>query len=128
MTIAKRAGIWMDHSHAHIMALTSGPMVITPVSSDFTHIVKESTLEKSEVLIHNKEQHLQSAFYKKLGNIIKQFEDVVLFGPTEAKQELLNLIEEDDRFSKIKIRAVDADKMTGHQQEAFVRSYFYKEL
>ena len=128
MTTAKRAGIWMDHSGAHIMALTSVPMVITPINSNFTHIVKENASEKSEVLMHHKEQQQQLAFYKKLGDIIKQFTDVVLFGPTEAKQELLNLIEADHHFSNIKIRAVDADKMTGHQQEAFVRNYFLKEL
>ena len=38
--------------------------------------------------MHNKEQHEQSDYYKKLGETIKNYTEVLLFGPTDAKVEL----------------------------------------
>ena len=49
---------------------------------------------------------------------------MLLFGPTEAKEELFNLLSEDHRFVNIKIEVKEADKMTENQQEAFVSNYF----
>jgi len=56
--------------------------------------------------------------------VIKEFDDVLLFGPTSAKNELLNLLRQNHLFEKIKIELKPADKMTENQQQAFVREYF----
>jgi stalled ribosome rescue protein Dom34 len=125
---AKNLGIWMDHSTAHLIELTTEPIKIKTILSNFTHEVKESTLSKNENLMHNKEQHQQSGFYKKLMDEIKNYEHIVLFGPTEAKSELHNLINADHNFAKIKIVVKPADKMTDNQQKAFVIEYFANHL
>ena len=52
----------------------------------------------------------------------------MLFGPTNAKTELLNLLKADHHFDKINIETKQADKMTENQQHAFVREYFFKHL
>jgi len=52
----------------------------------------------------------------------------LLFGPTEAKTELLNLLRTDHTFSDIKFTVENTDKMTGNQEQAFVREYFKKTL
>jgi hypothetical protein len=78
----------------------------------------------SETLMHHKEQHQQSDYYKKFGETIKEYEHVVLFGPTDAKVELLNVLRADHRFEKIKIEVKQADKITDNQQHTFVRDYF----
>ena len=75
---------------------------------------------------HNKEQHQQSAYYKKLGEAIKRYDEVVLFGPTNAKVELRNHLKKDHHFDKIKIEVESADKMTEHQEHAFVRNHYSK--
>ncbi len=124
MTTTKNLGIWMDHSNAHLMELTAGPIETIIVASQFTHETKEDSLDKGEHLMHNKEQHQQSAYYKKLGEAIKNYEEVILFGPTSAKVELFNLLRADHLFEKIKIEVKQADKMTENQQHAFVREYF----
>jgi hypothetical protein len=124
MTTAKNLGIWMDHSNAHLIEFTTDPMLTTTIASKFTHDEKEQTLGKSEHVMHNKEQHQQSAYYKKLGDSIKNYEEVILFGPTDAKLELLNLLRADHRFEKIKIEIKQMDKMTENQQHAFVREHF----
>ena len=74
--------------------------------------------------MHNKEQHWQSEYYKELGAEIKNYENVILFGPTDAKAELLNTLRSDPQFSKIKIETRQTDKMTENQQHAFVKEYF----
>jgi stalled ribosome rescue protein Dom34 len=124
MTKTKNLGIWMDHSSAHLMEFTTDPITTEIISSKFTHQEKEHTLSKSENLMHNKEQNKQSAYYKRLGDAIRNYEDVIIFGPTNAKSELLNLLRADHNFENIKLEIEQADKMTQNQQHAFVKDYF----
>ena len=124
MTTANKLGIWMDHSNAHVKEFTTDPIETKTIESKFTHQVKEHTLGESEKEMHNKEQHQQSEYYKHLGSIIKNYTDVILFGPTDAKVELYNMLKADHHFEKIKIEVKQADKMTENQQHAFVKEYF----
>ena len=110
MNNIKQLGIWMDNSNAHLMELTNHET--------------EFNFYKGEKLIHKKEQHLQLSYYKKIGDIIKKYQDVVLFGPTDAKNELLNLIKTDHLFEGIKIEVKNSDKMTEDQMQTFVIDYF----
>ena len=121
---AKRLGIWMDHSRARLIEFTTDPMVTTVITSKFTHDEKVQSMGKSEKIMHTKEQHEQADYYKKIGEVMKHFEEVLLFGPTNAKVELFNSLKDDKHFDKIKIDMQGADKMTEHQEHAFVKSYF----
>lgn len=126
MTTAKNLGIWMDHSIANIMEFTNAPMETKTIESKFTHEVKGESLGKSENVMHNKERHQQSEYYRKLGEIIKNYDNVILFGPTDAKVELFNILKRNHLFEKIGIEIKQTDKMTEHQQYAFVKEYFSK--
>lgn len=128
MTTAKKLGIWMDHSSAHLMEFTTDPIKTTTLSSDFTHQDKMNSLGRSENQMHNKERHLNSEYYKKLGEVIRNYEEVVLFGPTDAKVELHNLLAENHLFVRVKIKVKQTDKMTENQQHAFVKDYFSKSV
>ena len=110
------------------MEFKTDPIETITILSKFNHQDKEFTLSKSENLMHNKEQHLQSEYYKKLGDMIRNYEEVVLFGPTDAKIELLNTLSSDHQFAKTKIEVKQTDKMTESQQHAFVREYFSKAI
>ena len=116
----------MDHSSAHLIEFSLNPVRTKSITSKFNHQEKEHSLSKSENLMHNKEQHEQAQYYKQLGDEIKKYTDVLLFGPTEAKKELYNILKVDPVFEKIKIEILAADKMTQNQQYAFVRAYFLK--
>ncbi len=124
MTNKNKLGIWMDHAHAHLIEFPTDGKEESMISSKFTHEEKSIALGKSENLMHNKEQHEQLAFYKKLGEVIRKHERVVLFGPTDAKVELYNILRADHNFANIKIETKHADKMTDRQQYAFVKHYF----
>ena len=126
MSITKRLGIWIDHANAHLMELVSGPIKATFIHSKLDFQEKRETLENSEKGMHQKQNHEGLAYYKEIGKVILNYNDVLLFGPTEAKTELFNLLRADHRFDKIKIVTEPADKMTENQEFAFVRDYFRK--
>ncbi len=84
MAIKKSLGIWMDHASAHIMELAD-PMVTTIVTSESTHEGKEKTLQKGERMMHNKNQQQQAEYYKKLGESIKDYEEVSIVWPYECQ-------------------------------------------
>jgi hypothetical protein len=128
MKIANDLGIWMDHSSAHLMEFTVDPIETTTLKSKFTHGEKEESFGKSENVMHNKEQHQQREYYKDLIAVIRNYTAVVLFGPTDAKTELLNLIRQDHNLEKIKIEVKQTDKLTENQQHAFVKDYFSKQV
>jgi hypothetical protein len=120
----KKLGIWMDHASAHLMELNKDSMETSHVGSKFTHAQKVHSLHKSEQLMHNKEQHQQAEYYNMLGETIREYNAVVLFGPTDAKTELFNMLRSDHRFADIKIDVEQADKMTENQEFAFVKAHF----
>jgi hypothetical protein len=59
-----------------------------------------------------------------LGDVILDYEKVVLFGPTDAKNELLNLLLDNHLYDNIKIAVKPTDKMTESQMSVFVKDYF----
>jgi hypothetical protein len=124
----KQVGIWMDHASAHLMVLTNGKMETKIIESKFTHEEKKDTLYKGEKAMHHKEEHEELAYYKAIGAEVRQYEEVLVFSPTNAKTELLNLIKADHLFDKIDIETRQADKMTENQQHVFVNEYFFKHL
>lgn len=118
----------MDHSSAHVMEFTAEPIATTVIESAFTAQTKEKSMEKSEHLMHNKEQQQQSAYFKKISTVMKMYDRVLLFGPTNAKLELYNLLQADEQFKKVSIEVLQADKMTPAQEHAFVRNHFSKKF
>ena len=124
MKKSEKLGIWMHHSNAHIINILTDTIEKNTISSKFTHQEKEHSLSKSENLMHHKEQHQQHEYYKAIGDVIKNFNEVIVFGPTDAKVELVNFLKQDHHFDNIKIEVKNSDKMTEHQEFAFVKAHF----
>ena len=74
--------------------------------------------------MHNKRQQLHEAYYKEIADTILNYDHVLLFGPTDAKTELNNYLNEDLHFKNIQIDIEAADKMTDNEKDAFVKNYF----
>jgi hypothetical protein len=126
MKPTKKLGVWMDHSIAYLMEFTSNPFEIKTIESNFSNQDKMKALAKSESLMHNKEQQQLSNYYKKISEVVKDYKQVLLFGPTNAKVELFDILSEDERFVNVKIEIKETDKMNENQKNAFVKSYFSK--
>lgn len=78
--------------------------------------------------MHLKEEQEELAYYKARASVIEQYNKVLLFGPSEAKNELFNLLKADHHFDKVDIEIKQADKMNKNQQHVFVKEYFFKRL
>ena len=123
METQKNLGIWMDHAKANLIDLNSKEKTHSIVSK-FNFNTKEEALNRSEKSMHNKRQQLHESYYKEIGDQILNYNHVVLFGPTNAKTELHNYLNEDLHFKNIQIDVEPADKMTENQQDAFVKNHF----
>ncbi len=128
MKSIKRLGIWMDYSNAHLMEFSENPSEIETIESNFTHEEKEKKLAKGESFMHHKEQQMHAVYFKKIAEEILKYDKVLLFGPTNAKLELFNLISKDNRFVKIKIHIEEADKMNASQRQSFINKHFSSPL
>jgi len=124
MKSLKQLGIWMDHSIANLIEISNNKMVKRTLKISPVFLGPLDNLRLNESLVNHKEQNHLSEFYRKLSAVIKNFDEVLLYGPTQAKTELFNQLKEDIQFDRIKIDIQPADKMTDKQQEAFVKKYF----
>jgi stalled ribosome rescue protein Dom34 len=123
MKTQKKVGIWMDHLNANLIDVEATDRNRT-ITSKFNYDVQDEAIRKSENGMHNKRQQLTEDYYKEIADVILNFDQVLLFGPTNAKTELYNYIMEDLRFKDIKFTVEPADKMTDNQKDAFVKNYF----
>lgn len=127
MKTTKQLGIWMDHSIAHLMEFKNGNIVSKTIEAETIILQEDIEINwKDETSIQNKEQYNLSHYFKKLINVIKDYDEVLLFGPTEAKSELFNLIDNIHYMDMIKIAIKTTDKMPEDMQQNFVREYFNK--
>ncbi|HRZ96666.1 MAG TPA: hypothetical protein P5084_03855 [Paludibacter sp.] len=116
----KQLGICMDHSSALIMELINNLIIST--ESEYESMTKIENEANNE---NGRDDHqAQTNYYKKISDIIRNYDEVLLFGPAEAKNVLYNLIKEDHNFENIKIEIRTTDKMTENQIFAFVKDYF----
>ncbi len=123
MKTTKRLGIWMDHSTANLIEFTDDKTASIAVDAQVGE-QDEPLNARDETMIQNKEQNELSDYFKRISEVIKDYDEVLLFGPTHAKDELNNLLKEDHHFDEVKIEIKPADNMTENQQEAFVREHF----
>jgi hypothetical protein len=124
----KRLGIWMDHSNARLMEYTSDDFSVNTIESKLANLDYQPSELHSESLLHNKENQSLKAYYKELIDVIKNYDEIILFGPTNAKTELYNLIRAEHRFDKLKIETKSANKMSYEEQHVFIKDYFSKLL
>ena len=108
------------------MEFSKDPFEIKTIESNFTQEQKISSLQKGEHHLLNKEKKEQTKYFKKIMKVISKYNEVILFGPTDAKEELFSVVVTDNRFQNSIILVKQTDKMTPNQQNAFVRGHFTK--
>jgi hypothetical protein len=123
MKTKSQLGIWMDHSVAHLMEYDKDSMLYATLEAQVGE-QDEPLNSLDESMIQNKEQNQLTSFFKEISEVIKDYDEVLLFGPTNAKTELFNGLKNDRRFENIKIEIKPTDKMSDNQMHAFVNEYF----
>jgi hypothetical protein len=132
----RRIGLWLDHNKAHFIDLSKGLVIVETVYSD-----KESELRykgesangtllgnnratNNENHVHNREREIMHEYYRVLIDRLKNYDDIYLFGPTSAKDELYNKLSSDKHFADKTINVASADQLTENQMVANVKKFF----
>ncbi|MGL2994466.1 hypothetical protein [Flavobacterium sp. TSSA_36] len=125
MKNTSKKAIYLDHYKAMVFDYINQTAVLEKtIASEMNPFVKEEILQKGESHWHNKEQDLQRDFYKKIMAEIAPCNEVFFFGPTNAKTELINIIQDKPKFNTIKIYSKDIDKMTENQKIELINATF----
>ncbi len=128
-------GLWIDHRKAVIVTTSREGQATSIIFSDTekqpgridgersTEAFKSNMIPPEDVVERRFEQHL-NAFYDEVIDAIHDSEQLLIFGPGEAKGELEKRLhsKKPDAHRNVKIEA--ADKMTDNQISARVRDYF----
>jgi stalled ribosome rescue protein Dom34 len=123
MHTIKKIGVWMDYAEANLIDVNKDVQHVT-IHSEFNHHMKQEALERSERIMHNKEHHLHEAYFNEIAEHLLNYNEVLLFGPTQAKFELRNFLNKQHNFHHIRINIETADKMSAHDKTDFVQKHF----
>jgi len=125
MQTKRQLGIYMDHSHAFLMEIENNMIVSRDIQSGWNERVENNQQENHLSGEHSTERKiLQSIYYKDISEAIKHYQQVVIFGPTDAKNELNNLLKDNHLFNDTSVELVNADKMTLAEMHTFMKKYF----
>ena len=126
MKTAKKLGIWMDYAIAHIMEIKDQSILTTEIESEFTWEEKQHSFFRNEGFMHKKEREYISNYFEKIEAQIAGADQVVLFGPGDAKTELFNRLTADPKFKHIELSVKTTDNLTENQRQAFVKKHFQR--
>jgi hypothetical protein len=124
----KQAGLWIDHREAIIVLLTDGKEEIKKLNSGMEKRVRFTDGDHSEdgstedVRDRQYGNHL-NAYYDQVIAVIRNADAIQVFGPGEAKGELIKRLEHEGIKDHV-LAMESADKMTDHQVAAKVRERF----
>lgn len=121
----KKLGIWMCQGNFHLIEYNNNEPVdksnLPKINNDEINssepILKFSEVQKAEIF-------RKQEIFKKLTDSIINYDEIILFGPIDAKKELLNYIETNLSAPLPVIEIKQTELMTEEEQTAFVRNHF----
>ncbi|HET6990010.1 MAG TPA: hypothetical protein VFJ43_01750 [Bacteroidia bacterium] len=133
--------VWMDHHQAHLIyPKGKDEYAVETIESDHDlhpRVDGEkgtgATFGKyresnGEYKKHNIEHNQLHDYYQALKKVLGKYDEILLFGPTSAKEEFFNLLFADKAFNGKRISTESSDKMTEHQLIAFAKEYYAEEV
>ena len=129
-----RAGLWIDHRKAIVVALTDkGEEIGLVLSKVERQLQRSGDLAKRRPYNprqlpaeHTRQRMLQShldMYYDAVAATLRGAEAILIFGPGEAKRDLQKRLAKNKLGPRI-VAVETADKMTDRQVAAKVRNYF----
>lgn len=121
----KRVGVWMDHFQAFLFSVPAGGKKNAYALQESIETTEPEDHERqSEHTIHNAEQKLRMKHFRSIATHIGAFDEILLFGPGTAQEELRNQLSEDVHFRGKRVAVESAGHITQNQMVAKVREYF----
>tara|TARA_R110002049_G_scaffold265234_3_gene441362 strand:- start:3473 stop:3880 length:408 start_codon:yes stop_codon:yes gene_type:complete len=128
-----RTGIWLDFEKAYIIELHENQENITKIDSNIEHFNvvggsrskqahgPQDNVSESKYLERNNQQ--QATYFKSIIEKINPNNELVIFGPAEAKMNLKKAFQNHSNFKQKAIPVETADSITENQMKAWVRDY-----
>lgn len=114
----------MDHSNAFIIPFSDLVQMPQTITSGFTVQDKGKVPGRSKSQMLSLQQREQSAYHKNIAAAIQQSDEVFLFGPTDAKNDLFKMLREDHNFDSIPIEFYNSYRVTGSEEFAISENCF----
>lgn len=139
MNTKKVIGIYLDHQKAYLIQKEKEDAIISEIiESDYERQVREAGKgsdttfwnasgtysSNNENNKNNKARNQLHEYYELLSQKIKDFDEILIFGPTTARNELKNYLCEQKTFNGKKIHVEPADILTDNQKREKVRNFF----
>lgn len=121
MSGTKKLGIFINNTIAQLMEFTHDTTEIKTMTSYFQNDVTADALGKT---IPAKLKRELKTYFRKLGDIIEHYDEIVVFGPNNTKKQLYQHLRYDKNFGKIKMDLKDSINLDYEQQQEFVKNYF----
>lgn len=123
----KQAGLWIDHRKAVIVIVTEAGEEIKEISSNMEKHVRftggtASEDGSTEDVRDRKFGNNLNSYYNRVIALIRDGDTIQIFGPGEAKGELVKRLEHDGVKDRI-LSIETVDKMTDRQIAAKVRGH-----
>ncbi|MBK5191675.1 MAG: hypothetical protein JJE07_00445 [Flavobacteriaceae bacterium] len=135
----KQIGVWMNHSQAHFFGYKAeSAFFIETIESPYESIVRvegegndktrfSPNTERgsnNEKRKHNIVQNELDEYFKILEGKLESYQEILLFGPGTAKEELFNRLSEKKLFKAKDIAVKSSDKLTENQMLSYVLDFF----
>jgi hypothetical protein len=116
------AGVWLDNSSAII--------ITNDAEEDSDYVIQDKINSGknhgggSEHSIHNSEQSDAIKYFKSVSALLLKYDEIFIFGPGKAQEQLQNHLSVDSQFKSKKITIDSAAHLTDPQMIAKVRDFF----
>jgi hypothetical protein len=139
----KQVGVWIDHSKAQLIGYHNGNAeIIETIESPYESIRRvegeandmtrfspnpEHT-SNNEHKKNNISQNELNEYFKLMEGKLHRFDDILLFGPGTAKEQLRNRLRENKSYNGKWFSVQSSNKLTDNQLLAYVRDFYKNAL
>jgi hypothetical protein len=131
----RQVGVWIDHRHAMIVSIQQGKETTREIESDVEPHVRLSGGSRSgtpygpqDIASDGKRDRRHARqladFYRRVMDLIHDADEILIFGPGEAKMEFKKTMHKSSHFATRVVGTETVDKMTRRQFVAKVRERF----
>lgn len=136
INVNKQIGVWLDHRQAHFIDISKRLAIVETAFSDqesHTRYKGEHGMGTSlgnhrstnnEHHMHNREENSMNQYYDMIIDLLKQYDSILIFGPSNAKYELHNRLLGDKHFDTKVVVVKPAGHLTEPQMVAEVKAHF----
>jgi hypothetical protein len=132
---SKRIGVWLDH---HKACFISHEPLNEHVQTILSEVENQQRFDgetangtnwdwaasSNEYRKNHRKMELLNRYYSTIAKLLEEYDEILLFGPTDAKKELQHVLQTCKPFKEKNIFIQNSDKLSENQMLATVREHF----